>query len=363
MWKRIGFFKDERTDPHRILFGNAFKMLIKTDNTGGTADNQYEMPMRGAWDGTGTFEGDVTYIDWGDGIIQRHITGVDPASYPTHTYSSAGEYLIRFAVLRFASNSLGGIACSPSSGNNDSDKLLKVVNWGDVSFYTGSGMFANCTNLDVVAKDAPIFVVSNIQAMFENCSSLQGSVYFNSWSDQWTSIESTFQGATSFNADLDQWDVSLVTNLNDVFYGASSFNGDISTWDTANVANMSVTFRDATSFNSDISSWDVSSCNTFTSMFRDASSFNSDIGSWSIKTSGIGDAESMFRGASSFNQDIGSWGTNALQYQMSNMFRDCTTFNQDLSGWCVNLLPGPPTNFDLNCSAWTQPRPVWGTCP
>lgn len=363
MWQRIGFFKDERTDPYRILFENPFKILIKTDNTGGTADNQYEMPVRGAWDGTGTFEGDVTYIDWGDGIIERHITGFDATSYPTHTYSSPGEYLIRFTVLRFASNSLDGIVFTANRNNDDSDKLLKVVNWGDVTFYTGSEMFEDCTNVDVIAKDAPVFVVSGISSMFQNCSSLQGSVYFNSWSDQWESVDSAFEGATSFNADLDQWDMSAITSLKDMFYGATSFNGNVSTWDTANVTTMERTFRDASSFNSDIGSWDTSSCNLFSSTFRDASSFNSNIGSWSIKTVGIGNAESMFRGASAFNQDIGSWSTNALQYNMGNMFNGCTVFNQDLSGWCVNLLPGPPTNFDLNCTAWTASRPVWGTCP
>jgi len=361
MWKRFGFFTDGRDRNYSLIFRDSFSVRIKTDNTGGTGNTEYELPIRSSYSGNvALFQGDVTYIDWGDGTVERYIT--DYSNFPTHTYASAGEYNIKFKYMKPSGTNLG-LRFDPTNGQ-DPQKLINFISWGSGQPWTQlDNFFKDCSQMEYLAQDAPPSDLTSINNMFENCTTITGNEYINNWTNAFTSVTSAFENATNFNADLDQWDISNVSTLDSTFKSASSFNGNISTWDTSNVTNMDDVFYGASAFNSDIGSWDMSNCNIFNNTFRSASSFNQDIGSWTIKSTGVGSGDSMFRDASSFNQDIGGWATNALQYDMFNMFDGATVFNQDLSGWCVNLLSNAPSGFDANCPAWVLPRPVWGTCP
>ena len=103
----------------------AFSIRVKTDNTGTSGSNQFTLPLT-----TGTY--DYT-VDWGDGVVESYTSSANQ----THTYSSAGTYDIRITGTfpRIFFNNAG-----------DRQKLLAILNWGDVGFTSFQNAFFGCLN-------------------------------------------------------------------------------------------------------------------------------------------------------------------------------------------------------------------------
>ncbi|MCL6294525.1 BspA family leucine-rich repeat surface protein [Jejuia spongiicola] len=185
-------------------------------------------------------------VDWGDGIISTGLTGD-----AFHTYVSEEEYEVKiygdFPRIYF-----------PNS-DESIDKIVDVIQWGDIQWTSMEEAFNNCSNLNISATDAPdLSNVTSMSVMFRGCSSLVGTPAFNNW------------------------DVSGVTTMNAMFGLAASFNQPLGNWQTGNVINMAGMFLGATSFNQDIGHWDVSNVTDMSAMFLGANSFNQDLGDWDI---------------------------------------------------------------------------------
>ena len=289
-----------------------FTMLVKTDNAGTSASDQFTIPTTGS--------GYNYDVDWGDGTTSTGVTGST-----THTFPSAGNYVIKIS---------GAFPRIYFNNGGDKAKLLEVQNWGNIAWTSMERAFWGCSNMDVTATDVPdLSSVTNMSFMFAD--------------------------ASSFNQDIGGWDVSSVTNMIYMFSGASSFNQDIGGWDTSSVTTMQDMFRGASPFNQDIGGWDVSSVTNMGYMFRGASSFNQDIGGWDV--SSVTNMFGMFEYASSFNQDIGGWDTSSVT-TMQSMFFGASSFNQDISNWDIDqvtnlvffmLIAGiSTTNYDLLLVGW-----------
>ncbi len=347
----FGFFKDAPEGD--VRFRDGLSISIKTDNAGTSNNDQYTL---GAIYGT-------YLVNWGDGNIETITNGSTPST--THTYASAGSYVVKFVWIS------DNILKARFVAGDDATKILSVNKWGTNPLFAAT--FLGATNLRRISSiDSPPFSSSNytfLKIMFANCSSLSDTGTLSTWDvSNVTDMDGMFNGASLFNTDLSSW-TTFSSSLNDLsfmFKGATAFNNNISTWDTSGIQSFESMFEDATSFDYDISSWDMGLGNNFKQMFKNATSFNQNIGSWTF-TPGAGFtgqvAYGMFEGASAFNQDIGSWYTGRLQYNMGNMFKDATVFNQDLTGWCVDLLPSAPANFNQNSALTSANLPVWGTCP
>ncbi len=101
-------------------------------------------------------------VDWGDGSSVESKT----STFPTHTYSSAGTYLVR------VNGSVPAI--------NNASELAGVVNyltavrqWGSIAPVQMSRAFYNCTNLKSFPEDAADFSqVTTFQYAFAGCSGL-----------------------------------------------------------------------------------------------------------------------------------------------------------------------------------------------
>ena len=201
-----------------------FTMLVKTDNAGTSASDQFTIPTTG-----GGYNYDV---DWGDGTTSTGVTGTT-----THTFTGgAGNYTVKisglFPRIYFAN---GG----------DRLKLLEVQNWGNIVWGSDfRNAFFGCSNMNITATDSPdLSNTTLISAFLYNCSSL--------------------------NADLGNWDVSNCTSMVGMFQGATIYQGQgLENWDVSNVTNMSSMFR-LTNFDNNIGSWQLNSgLTTMDSIFR-----------------------------------------------------------------------------------------------
>lgn len=290
-----------------------FVTTWKTDNPGSSEDNQITIP---------TFPGE-TYnysVDWGDGTSNDGVTGST-----THTYEVPGMYQVSISGL------------FPSLFFNDSwdkNKILALNQWGDNEWARMTNAFSGCVNLKVTAVDTPnLSNVFQLDSMFANCSSLEGTDTFNLWDvSHVTDLSATFKEASLFNADIGDWDVSNVDGMDGLFNGAESFNRNISNWDVGKVESMISMFANATSFNQDIGDWKVDNVVKMNSMFSDAIKFNQDLNNWNVGS--VNRMSNMFNGATSFNQDLNNWNVSNVT-SMLLMFGGATSFNQDLSNWDV----------------------------
>ena len=113
-------------------------------------------------------------IDWGDGTIEQYSeekTGASIASLngqPFHEYENAGNYLVSvYGTYDSFGTSYGSFTVG------DSDKLIKVLSFGDTKFTNIN--FREAENLEYVAKpnDRVFSRLTSCEGMFCNCTNLQ----------------------------------------------------------------------------------------------------------------------------------------------------------------------------------------------
>lgn len=243
---------------------------------------------------SGTYNFDYTWTLISNPSIQ--ISG-------THT-NSDGDFTTNFTTGEFYTLSIDGQF--PHMRGYPKDKLLDVIQWGDIVWGSMEEMFRNWPGSGFSATDAPdLSLVTNMNR--------------------------TFDSATNFNEDLNLWDVSNVQRMFRLFQSCSSFNGDVTNWNLSKAAIITNMFNGASSFNQDISGWVLpSSVNSLNGLFRGASSFNQDISDWDV--SGITQMFDLFNNADSFNQDLSSWDvSNVVAFR--DIFRNNDGFNQSIGNW------------------------------
>jgi hypothetical protein len=113
-----------------------FEMVVKTDNTGVSASNQFLLQFNGSVG---------VQIDWGDGTTQQYVFNGVGGNSVTKTYATAGTYTIRLygwwvRILLF---------------QNDANKVLSVNNWGVNVWGSMLNSFRDTFNLVLNATDAP----------------------------------------------------------------------------------------------------------------------------------------------------------------------------------------------------------------
>jgi len=345
-----------------------FVILINTTSAGVSDENQILLPIKG----------ENMIIDWGDGTTSTHTQLNNPdnnidGNNVTHTYDVAGSYIVKISkeLTRINFNNGG-----------DKNKLYEIINWGDCSWEDFTQSFYGCTEMDLIANDAPdLSAVSSMSQMFDSCYKLinsNGSI--SSWdTSNVTNIQYLFRTAIQFNQDVGNWVVSGVTSLREVFAQAYQFNQDISSWDVSNVnslyrtfanssfsqnisswvvsnvTNMQGTFINCTNFNFPIGNWDVSKVYTMHELFLGCNNFNQDISSWDV--SNVRSMYRTFYNATSFNQDIGGWNLSSVT-RTDQMFFNAVRFNQDISSWDVSSITTMyrmfynADSFDQNISSW-----------
>lgn len=324
-----------------ICFVNAQEPFItqwKTNHPGVTDNFSIQIPL--AEESTYDFE-----VQWGDGNIDTY-TGLGAELTAMHTYADSGIYEV----------SIGGeFPRIIFEYQNDREKIIDIIQWGDIDWENFNSAFMGCINLEVNASDAPdLSNVTNMASMFGGCESFNQSV------ENWdvSNIENMvglFAGASSFNQPLEAWNVSAVTDMRNMFYGAYSFNQFLETWNVSTVTNMREMFTGAAVFNQPMETWDVSGVTDMTAMFSNALNFNQPIGGWDV--SNVASTVQMFENASAFNQPLNSW-TLPSDVQLNYMFLGATSFNQPLDLWDVSNVTSLGAIF-RDAINFNQPLNTW----
>ncbi len=257
---------------------------------------------------------------------------MDTASTIRGTHINAdGDFTTFFALPGIYKLEIVGN--SPHLRGYPSDKLIDVLQWGDIVWRDMEDMFQDWPGTGFSATDAPnMSLVTSMKEMFLNASNFDGDV--TTWDvSNIRNMDGIFREALAFNQPIGNWNVRLVENLNAIFFGSDSFNQDISGWDVSSVRNMNSVFFGAESFDQPLGTWDVSSANTMVNTFRDAKSFNQNISNWDV--SQVQAMEQMFQGAESFNQPIGTWDVSKVT-RFKRMFLGAIQFDQSLGNWKFN---------------------------
>lgn len=195
------------------------------------------------------------------------------ADEATHTFTSAGVYVIKYYGTAFA------LEWGSSASTAQKQFLTKILDWG----ITGAtrALFRYCSSLISVAANLESTTTETRFCFGYSTGNPDVSLLDTS---NVTSMESLFRSTTSANPDVSSWDVSSVTNMQAMFTDATSANPDVSSWDTGSLTNAAIMFYGATSANPDVSSWDTSSVTNIDSMFAGATSANPDMSSWNFSS-------------------------------------------------------------------------------
>jgi surface protein len=265
---------------------------------GGSEYNQIKLPLVSG----GTYNFD---INWGDGNSET-ITAWDQSG-TMHSYETPNIYEI---------NIDGVINGWSFADNNDRQKLLDVIQWGDLLVSDGGNQFNGCGYFTCSATDTlNISGITNMSYMFANCFEFTHNI--SNWDvSNVTDMSYMLQYCWQFNHDLSNWDVSKVTNMSGLFNGCESFNSNISNWTVSGVTDMSYMFDAAKAFNQDLSSWDVSNVTTMSYMFFNAQIFNQDISSWNI--SGVTNMDNLIYlntvfSTTNYDKLLNSWSLQSVQ--------------------------------------------------
>ena len=212
-----------------------FIISVKTDNAGGSNDNQFTIPTRSVG-----FTYDYN-VETSDGQTFSNLTGNHTITFP-----SPGTYDIKIS---------GNFPWYRSQYSSDANKLIDVKNWGEIVWGTFAGAFDGCQNLNAIsATDSPdLSSVVSIGNMFSN----------------------TYYNIQKIN-NIENWDVSNVTSLQNMFYQSGiikspNFPIDLSNWDTSNVASIAQMFymaQQPASIIFNLSNWDISNVTNMTNLFR-----------------------------------------------------------------------------------------------
>ena len=171
----------------------------------------------------------------------------------------------------------------------------------------------------------------------EILTSFVGMRYLNT--SNVTDMQYMFEGCSSLTSlDVSSFDTSNVTEMDGMFGGCSSLTSlDISSFDTSNVTNMSGMFVGCSSLTSlDLNNFNTSNVVWMSSMFEGCSSLTSlDVSSFDTSNA---DLSYMFNGCSNLTSlDVSSFDTSNVT-NMSSMFYNCSSLTDlTLSSTMENL--------------------------
>ena len=207
-------------------------------------------------------------VQWGDGSVSAY-TGV--TAYKTHSYATAGVYVITFASGTATSICFGNTSCTP---------LL----------LTG-----------VLTPIPPTLGLTIATKAFKGCTNcLTWAPHFlDAASKKITTYTSAFEALPAFNEDLGGLQMARATSVNSMLYGDAAFAPATLPWSTPLVADWTYFARNATLFDpSDLGSLSTAAATTLNGAYYNSGA-NRDVSGWNWAN--VTNATNLFNGTP-FNQ-------------------------------------------------------------
>lgn len=297
-----------------------FTMLVKTDNAGTSANDQFTIP---------TFGSGYNYdVDWGDGTTSTGVTGSI-----THTFPSAGNYTVKIS---------GAFPTIYFNQGGDKLKLLEIQNWGNIAWNSFDKSFRDCRYLDVTATDSPdLSSVTNMLYAFQRTSNLLttatllGDFSYYDFSNVQT-LRLAFNEA-NFNSDLGGLTgANALTDMWQTFYNNVVFDQDISGWNVSGVTTMLSSFNGATSFNQNLANWQLDSVSDLRFVFA-----NSGMSTANYTDTIVGWANYVFTSGAPINVDMSSQTGRTFDTSRSGGANfatagDARTYLTTTAGWTIS---------------------------
>lgn len=189
-------------------------------------------------------------VNWGDGEAVDTITAYNDANI-THTYSDAGDHTVTIDGL---------VEAWYFANGGDKDKIINVVDLGDVGWINLSNSFRGCSNLESFSGGETANV-TNMSWMFYESSSLT-SLDLSSFNTAGvTNMSYMFSGTSTLRSlDLSSFNTNSVTTMRFMFLNATSLRSlDLNNFNTVSVTDMLAMFNNTTSLISlNLTNWDTS---------------------------------------------------------------------------------------------------------
>lgn len=263
-------------------------------------------------------------VDWGDGTTE-YFTG-SAATFPTHTYTTAGTKTIRISGIV---NTFGyySDAAADSKYNSYFANLTAVRQLGEIG--TTRYGFAKCTNLTSFTGNSTENTFSRItdmSYMFYNCTGLTSLDLSDYNTSNVTNMSHMFDRCSELTSlDVTKFNTSNVTNMSYIFNNCSKLTQiNIDNFNTSNVTNMSYFFNKCTKLISiNVSNFDTAKVTDMSYMFAENIMLG-EIDLSNFDTSKVENMFSMFYRCYSITAlDLSNFDTSKVN-NMRSMFNECT---------------------------------------
>ena len=201
-----------------------FVLIVKTDNTGTSADDEFNIRITGE-----NYEYKAGSNDW----VEVASSVYNQATPLLAKFPSAGEHELRFRNIGGSTRRL------QIYDGGDELKLREVKQWGNTIWTRLEYAFGGCVNMNIVATDAPVLssVTSGtwgLVGMFQDCTGLTNGDGFAGWDTATIKIfQVMFMGCNNplFNPAIQNFNTSGVESVSGyrtMLYNCVGFNRDIS---------------------------------------------------------------------------------------------------------------------------------------
>ena len=326
------------------------KYMITEWNVSGDAGLEITLPVSG----TGL---NIT-VDWGDGTTETITGNITAENFPTHTYSTSGEYdiSIRGTCPKWGYDGWDNIDTT-SPYYTYSEYLTGLKQWGELS--ANRYLFVKCANLKYVSGDLTentFANVNNMSSMFRGCTSLESVDLSNFDTSKVGNMADMFYDCSSLTElDLSSFNTPKLGNMYHMFNGCTSLEKlDISSLDTSNVTWMLGVFKNCKSLKEiDLSNFRTTSATSMDYMFTNCSTLKS-LDLSSFETQNVTEMYSMFGGCSELETLILPYMDNSKVRDMRYVFSNCKKLtNIDLSRFGTSSATNMQGMF-LGCSGLTS---------
>lgn len=312
-------------------FANAFVFTVKTDNTGSSTSTQFTIPTDSL---TYTYDYDVEY----DGNILRGQTGD-----VTLEFGVTGTYTVKikgtFPTIYF-------------NNTGDRQKLLTVIQFGDIAWSSFFRSFFGCSNLTTISNaTSELFNTSSVTTLASfcrNCTSLTSINLTNLDTSSVLNMSFVFANCSSLTSlNVTGFNTSLVTNMTQFFANCSLLTSlDVTGFNTSSATNFSLMFFGCSGITSlDVTGFNTSSVSNMSSMFQNCTALSGlVINGFNITSLTNGD--NMFNGANSalstseYDLILVNWEAQTEQSSVTIHFGDATYTLGSASATARGVLTG-----------------------